>query len=169
MVLDGTIVTNNHVIKGSQSCLVTIPDARTGAPTSIYTASPYSVPGLSELYDIAVLKVTGSYTDTNTKVWGVYPTTFPIFVRPNTCKDEAPKLGDPVRIYGYPVTSGGLNLTITEGIISSFADNGDILTSAKVDSGNSGGLAVNSQTGCMLGIPSAVTLTGNYQNLGIDV
>ncbi|MFA7676260.1 MAG: trypsin-like peptidase domain-containing protein, partial [Candidatus Shapirobacteria bacterium] len=79
----------------------------------------------------------------------------------------SPSLGENVIIYGYPVTSGGYNLTITDGIISSLNDDGTILTSAKIDSGNSGGLAVN-QNGCFVGVPSAV-VNGDYQNLGVII
>ncbi len=164
---DGTILTNNHVIAGSKGCLVSLPDPNTGAPAEIYNAEPYIVPKLSKQYDMAVLVVTSAYKDSDGKVWGTYPKTFSAFVFPSSCKNNSPKLGDAVRIYGYPVTSGGYNLTITDGIISSFSDDGDILTSANIDNGNSGGLAVD-QNDCMVGIPSAV-LTGNYQNLGVII
>ena len=43
-------------------------------------------------------------------------------------------------------------------------EDGNIYTSAKVDSGNSGGLAVD-DLGCMVGIPTAVS-SGEYENLG---
>ena len=165
---DGTVLTNNHVIAGSTSCQVTIPDPETGQIAEIYDAAPVITPTLSQEYDVATLKIDGSYTDASGTTWGAYPTTFPVFTIPNTCNTSTQsQLNDSVRIYGYPVTSGGYNLTVTDGIISSFADDGDILTSAKVDSGNSGGLAVD-QNGCWLGIPSAV-VSGNYQNLGVII
>jgi len=164
---DGIVQTNNHVIDGASSCLITLPDKTTGEPNSIYKANPLIIPGLSKEYDIAFLQINNAYTDNNGKKWGKYPTTFHAFISPKACSNYTPKLGEPIKIYGYPVTSGGYNLTITDGIISSFADNQDILTSAKVDSGNSGGLAVNNN-GCYLGIPSAV-VSGNYQNLGVII
>ena len=165
---DGTVLTNNHVITGATICQVTIPDPATGGIAEIYDAAPVITPTLSQQYDIATLKIDGSYTDASGTTWGTYPTTFTPFTLPSTCNTSTPsQLGDSVRIYGYPVTSGGLNLTVTDGVISSFADDGDILTSAKVDSGNSGGLAVD-QSGCWLGIPSAV-VSGNYQNLGVII
>ncbi|MBU6321027.1 MAG: trypsin-like peptidase domain-containing protein [Patescibacteria group bacterium] len=165
---DGTILTNNHVIQGAKECEVTIPDPATGQISKIYKAVPSIVPKLSKKYDVATLKIDAAYTDKNGKTWGTYPATFTAFVSPSTCDPTQPsKLGDSVRIYGYPVTSGGYNLTVTDGLLSSFSDNGYILTSAKVDSGNSGGLAVD-QDGCWLGIPSAVE-AGNYQNLGVII
>lgn len=166
---DGIILTNNHVIAGSTSCKITIPNV-TGGIDKIYEAIPVIavLPKLSEKYDVATLKINATYTDSNGKTWGTYPTTFSPFILPKTCNvNEPSKLGDSVRIYGYPVTSGGFNLTITDGTISSFTNEGDILTSAQIDNGNSGGLAVD-QNGCWLGIPSAV-VSGNYQNLGVII
>ncbi len=164
---DGYVVTNNHVIFESKACLVTIPNTSSGAPEEIYIAEPIIIPTLSEQYDIAMLKIDMAYTDSDGKVWGVFPKSFVAYQRPEICHDYEPKLEDDVRIFGYPVASGGLNLTITNGIISSFSEYNEILTSAKIDSGNSGGLAVN-KDGCMLGIPSAV-LTGEYENLGVII
>lgn len=163
---DGIVLTNNHVIANAKNCMVTLPDPATGEPVSIYESKPFIVPDLSDKYDIAMLEIDGSYTDSDGKTWGDYPTTFPA-LNPPDCSNETSQLGDSIKIYGYPVTSGGYNLTITEGIISSFSDDGNILTSAKIDSGNSGGLAVD-QKGCFVGIPSAV-IKGKYQNLGVII
>lgn len=164
---DGYVLTNNHVIAGATSCLVSLPDTTTGSPKEIYVGTPIIYPGLSTQYDIAMVNINNAYTDSDGKIWGNYPRSFPTFTISDVCKNYIPSLGDSVRIYGYPVTSGGYNLTITDGIISSFADDGSILTSAKIDSGNSGGFAV-SQSGCWLGIPSAV-VSGHYQNLGVII
>ena len=165
---DGTVLTNNHVITGSKQCQISIPNPATGQAAKIYNATPVIIPTLSQEYDVATLKIDGAYTDASGTTWGIYPTTFPAFVLPSTCSTSTQsQLNDSVRIYGYPDTSGGYNLTVTDGVISSFADDGSILTSAKVDSGNSGGLAID-QNGCWLGIPSAV-VTGNYQNLGVII
>jgi len=164
---DGTILTNNHVISGSSFCLVTLADKTSGQATEAYWASPITFLNISDEYDIAFLSITEAYTDEDGVVYGDYPRTFPLFSSPSICDNYSPSLGESITIYGYPVTSGGYNLTITDGIISSFADDGTILTSAKIDSGNSGGLAVN-KNGCFVGIPSAV-VDGNYQNLGVII
>ncbi|HWA51688.1 MAG TPA: trypsin-like peptidase domain-containing protein [Patescibacteria group bacterium] len=164
---DGLVLTNNHVIDQATSCIVTLPDSTTGSPKEIYVGTPQSVPGLSKLYDIATVQINKPYTDSSGKTWGMDPLNFATYKSPDTCKTYTPHLGDSIRIYGYPVTSGGYNLTITEGIISSFSNDGYILTSAKVDSGNSGGFAT-SQDGCWIGIPSAV-VSGNFQNLGVII
>jgi S1-C subfamily serine protease len=70
-----------------------------------------------------------------------------------------------VRIFGYPAISGGYSLTITDGIISSFPGGGEIVTSAKISRGNSGGLAVD-KYGCMIGVPTLVSSDEN-ESLGI--
>ncbi|MFA4998601.1 MAG: RDD family protein [Candidatus Paceibacterota bacterium] len=163
---DGFVLTNNHVISGAISCKITIPDSK-GAISKVYIAEPLIIPDLSEKYDIAGLTITGSYTDSKGKTWGDYPTVFPAFTDPTDCINNDNQLGDSLIIYGYPITSGGVNLTVTKGNISSFSDDGSILTDAQIDSGNSGGLAVN-QYGCFVGIPSAV-LFGDYQNLGVII
>lgn len=164
---DGLVLTNNHVIARAKSCAITLPDPTSGVPIYIYEAKPIIVPDLSEQYDIAMLEIDNSYTDSDGKTWGDYPTSFPAYARLDSCDNSDLQLGDSIKIYGYPVTSGGYNLTVTEGIISSFSDDGNILTSAKIDSGNSGGFAID-QNGCFLGIPSAV-IEGKYQNLGVII
>lgn len=172
MTADGLILTNSHVIPQvgevprvqDGKCLVVLPDEDTGEPKEIYYAEPQITKGLSAQYDIATLQIDSVYVDEDGKSWGTYPKTFPEFQNGSKCEDYI-KLGDSVRIYGYPVTSGGYNLTVTDGIVSSFNSDGTVLTSAKIDSGNSGGLAID-QYGCFIGIPSAV-VEGNYQNLGV--
>jgi len=61
------------------------------------------------------------------------------------------------------------NLIVTEGIISGATDDGlNFYTSAKIDSGNSGGLAVSKINGevCMVGVPTWVS-QGQYNNLAM--
>ena len=67
------------------------------------------------------------------------------------------KVGDHLSVLGYPAV-GGETLTVTDGIISGFeTDNGYqfIKTSAKIDKGNSGGIAIE-DNGCVLGIPTYI-------------
>jgi len=74
------------------------------------------------------------------------------------CTTKA-SIGTPVVIIGYPVTGARENITATEGIVSGY-ENNFYITSAKVEQGNSGGIAVNVKENCMLGIPT-------YSNRGI--
>lgn len=73
------------------------------------------------------------------------------------CVNHNPRLGENVRVFGYPeISAGGYYLTITDGLVSSLPDDGTIFTSAKINHGSSGGLAVDSN-GCMLGVPSMIS------------
>ena len=171
---DGIIITNSHVIPQNETdlltpeygCLVTLPDPDTGVPIEMYYADPVVIPELSDEYDLAVLEIYDVVVDEDGYTYGQYPNTFPAFDDTDLCVEEYIKLGEPVRIFGYPASSGNNSLTITEGVVSNFPDDGKtILTSAKVDSGNSGGLAID-RFGCQLGIPTAVSI-GEYENLGV--
>jgi hypothetical protein len=171
----GLVVSNSHIIPqdkdalniSKEGCFVILPDATTGSPKEVYIATPIVFNELSDEYDLALLTINDVYTDENGKKYGTYPKKFPAFDDTGRCKDEQIKLGESVRILGYPVSSGGYNLTITDGIVSSFSDDGSVLTSAKIDQGNSGGLAID-ENGCMLGVPSAVR-QGEYNNLGVII
>ncbi len=73
------------------------------------------------------------------------------------CTTEQVKLGDAVRIYGFPFRAAKGNMLITDGIVSGInADDGMFVTSAKVDHGNSGGTALNTSKSCFIGIPTAI-------------
>src|SRR3990172_8645015 len=80
-----------------------------------------------------------------------------------------------VYVFGYPTSALKMNtykeehnLIITSGIISGVDGNGNYYTDAKIDSGNSGGLAVSKIDNkiCLAGIPTWVS-QGNFENLGI--
>jgi cell division protein FtsL len=171
----GLVVSNSHIIPqnkkslniSEQGCFVILPDINTGAPKEIYLAKPIVFNNLSDEYDLAFLTIYNVYTDEDGEKYGQYPKELPTFDDTELCEDGQIKLGESVRILGYPVSSGGYNLTITDGIVSSFSDDGNILTSAKIDQGNSGGLAID-KDGCMIGIPSAVS-EGKYDKLGVII
>ncbi|MCR4261089.1 MAG: serine protease [Candidatus Colwellbacteria bacterium] len=72
-----------------------------------------------------------------------------------TC--NAISIGDHISVLGYPGI-GGESLTVTDGIVSGFEfRSGEryIKTSAKIDQGNSGGIAIM-DSGCIVGIPTYV-------------
>jgi hypothetical protein len=89
------------------------------------------------------------------------------------CRGE-PSIGDPLVILGFPVygtavampatSNNPIEITATEGIISGMAA-GYYTTSAKIDHGNSGGLAIDTTNDCYLGIPTA-SYTGSIESLG---
>lgn len=177
---EGVVITNSHVIPQDEEyiltkdegCIVILSNQVTGQPEEMYWAKPIVYPGLSDDYDLAYLEIYAVYVDEAGDNWGTFPRNFPsIFAEEHKydeiCQFRTHKLGDPLRVYGYPSMSGGNSLTITDGIISSFSDDGQIFTSAKIDAGNSGGLAVD-YTGCVIGIPVAVQ-EGIYQNMGVII
>lgn len=75
-------------------------------------------------------------------------------------------IGDHLTVLGYPGI-GGESLTATDGIVSGFEFEGSlryIKTSAKIEQGNSGGVAIK-DSGCILGIPTYVS-TGKIESIG---
>ncbi|MCK5044463.1 trypsin-like peptidase domain-containing protein [Candidatus Parcubacteria bacterium] len=175
---DGLVLTNAHIIPESAKddiyvdetlCLVILPDPDTGSPDEIYYAYPIFAEGLSDEYDLVFMQIHDVFYDYEEGIaYGEYPKKFPAYVDQEQCGDDNVKLGEPVRIYGYPAISGGYALTITDGVVSSLLiDEGLIITSAKISYGNSGGLAVD-QNGCMIGMPSMVTGDEN-ESLGVII
>ncbi|MFA6410039.1 MAG: trypsin-like peptidase domain-containing protein [Candidatus Buchananbacteria bacterium] len=80
----------------------------------------------------------------------------------NYCNKTA-NTGDQIVVLGYPGIGSSTGITATEGIISGY-DNGYYITSAKVEHGNSGGIAVLIKDNCYLGIPSYVSV-GELESL----
>ncbi len=130
----GYIITNAHVIAGSQSIKVTIKDGTTFDAT--VTASDSN-------QDIAIIKLTSNRTD------------FPVMTL-GTMADVV--VGSNIMAAGFPA---GTDLpgpaTFTSGIISAmrnYSGSNYIQTDAAINPGNSGGCLVTSN-GKMIGIPSA--------------
>ncbi|MCR4330213.1 MAG: trypsin-like peptidase domain-containing protein [Candidatus Roizmanbacteria bacterium] len=174
MTEEGIILTNSHIIPqdknnlhvDEEGCIVVLPDPKTGQPKDIYLAHPIVIPGLSDKYDLAYVSIYAAYYDESDKKYaGEYPRKFPTFDDTARCTNENLKLGESVRIFGYPAISGGYSLTVTDGLVSSFPGDGLIVTSAKISHGNSGGLAVD-KNGCMIGVPSLVSSDEN-ESLGV--
>ncbi len=170
---NGVILTNNHIIPQDkdgnptvQDCMVTLPDSQ-GKVKEIYYGEPIIITGLSQDYDLAFIRITGAYTDDKGVTYGKYPNKFPSFFT-DGCENDDVKLGEKVRVFGYPaISGGGYYLTITDGIVSSLPNDGTIVTSAKVDHGDSGGLAVD-ENGCMMGIPAMIS-SDKSESLGVII
>lgn len=91
------------------------------------------------------------------------------------CSEKA-AVGTPVAILGYPASSINIEefappQSVTTGIISGYDasyKSSNYLVSAKVDHGNSGGLALGKENGkiCLLGIPTWVVV-GQVESTGI--
>ncbi|TPW31947.1 DegQ family serine endoprotease [Pararhizobium mangrovi] len=141
---NGTIVTNNHVVKNASSVEVTLDDG------SQYKAK---VLGTDEKTDLAVLKIDAS-KQLPTVQWD---------------DSNHLKLGDPVLALGNPF---GIGTTVTSGIISARGrdlHNGpydDFLqVDAAINHGNSGGPLVD-MNGKVVGINSAI-YSPNGGNVGV--
>lgn len=160
------ILTNRHVVEtddGSRSrCSVVLyPDPQDTSRFLRFASRGHRV--LESFYDLAAL--------TPELTTGTTPGTLADLRRHALPVDElnpcqAPALGDPVAVFGYPAI-GGDSLTMTEGILSGteYAQGVRYFkTSAKIDHGNSGGLALK-RTGCLLGVPTFVR-SGSLESLG---
>ncbi len=145
---DGTILTNSHVVTLAPPCgHDRIAIAVTGSPDAPaevrYDASVIiDDPQL----DLAVLRVNGPVDPPLATVEIGTATTL--------------RLGDQVRVLGYPAI-GGSTVTVTSGTISGFvspvtaADGGWVKSDAAISGGSSGGLAVDDD-GLLIGIPTRV-------------
>jgi serine protease Do len=141
---DGTIVTNNHVVKDAESVTVTLDDGKT---------LPAKVIGTDPRTDIAVLKVDAGHR-------------LP-YIELGESNDVKP--GEWVIAMGNPFGLGG---TVTAGIVSAISrDIGDgpydqfIQTDAPINEGNSGG-PLFTQQGKVIGMNTAI-LSPSGGSIGI--
>ena len=82
--------------------------------------------------------------------------------RTDVCKEV--NIGEKLVVIGYPSTGSAEGITATEGMISG-TDGQYYTTSAKMEHGNSGGLAISLKNNCYIGIPS-YAITGSIESLG---
>lgn len=145
---DGYIVTNNHVVAGSDKVTVTMSDRKT------YTAK---VIAADPSYDLAVIKIDA--------------TNLPVMLFGNSSDT---KVGQWVLAIGYPLY---LDATVTAGIISAksrhlglnhdksggqqLAVESFLQTDAAVNPGNSGGALINT-SGQLVGINAAIASPTGY-------
>ncbi len=79
------------------------------------------------------------------------------------CSEKAP-VGSSIVILGYPTIGTAQDITATEGIISGY-EGYYYITSAKIEHGNSGGIAILIKSNCELGVPTGV-VAGELESLG---
>jgi len=157
----GYILTNHHVVEDlpEDACMVGFPDPKTGLIREAYWTTIITDKADETGHDLAYLAIERPIFDEDGNLYGYYDKvangSFPYFEHTDECLATATQLGEELRILGYPPLSGG-SLTVTNGLVSSlYSQDGYIVTSAKIVSGNSGGLAVDSN-GCYVGVPTAV-------------
>ena len=146
------VITNRHVLTGPafynlDSCKVKFPETNSEFLVSIDDIA-FSI---SE-YDWGTLDINNPDDNLN-KITSTFP---------KLC-DQKPVLGDEMVVLGYPGIGSKNGTTATEGIISGF-DGSYFITSAKVDQGNSGGVAIIQKESCLLGIPTYASL-GQVESL----
>ncbi len=140
-----TITTNFHVSGSPTSfCIVKLPEAPSYAKLGVprFALIGKYDPNYPEV-DIALLHL----FDAKEK-FGSFPLPY--------CQSSEIKIGDRITLLGYP-SFGGNTLTITDGIISGTIQTKwgpRYKTSAKIDLGNSGGLAIDNNNRCVIGIPT---------------
>lgn len=135
---DGLVLTNEHVVRGSRG------------QVQVFTTAGASLMGqviaTDRANDLALVRLSSS---------GPFP-----FV---SLSDQAGiQVGQKVYAIGSPF---GLSGTLTTGILSRIADNGDLQTDAAINPGNSGGPLLNSR-GELIGVNKAI-LSPSRGNIGI--
>ena len=160
----GTIVlTNKHVIL-DDSYLWNGVDSNPAAScvVKVYGIGEMKVSGPNRVFRPAAGGEDWVQIELNSKTTGSSYNPFANLPNFNVCTEA--NLGDEVVILGYPAIGAQGGITATEGIVSGIEGN-YYITSAKIDQGNSGGLAVLVKDNCYLGIPTSARL-GAVESLG---
>ncbi len=171
---EGNILTNRHVITNedwsiietSPTCHVGVTEDISQPPVFKYYADLVAYSPAPDTYeeddfDIAVLDIYDVCPRDECEDAPLHlPSSFP-YLEMGDSEDLI--LGSYVSILGYP-ESGGDTFNFTEGIISGQLGNFTLKTDAKIDSGNSGGAALNAYNQ-LIGIPSWV-LSGEIESIG---
>jgi len=174
------IVTNEHVIAGDDYCVIY------NSNVGMFGLNLSAVKVWNQLADEAIIPV--SELPSSKPVSGlpsVNSLNYDISSLQD-CPSNVPQ-DSPVLVIGYPAFSTILNTNnpeeafknqiTTNGTISGYdapsknqgLPDSNYYISATIDSGNSGGIAFskNADGLCLLGIPTWITLTGNFNNEGI--
>lgn len=173
------VLTNYHVIKDAEKCVISITNSANevigvfNAGSSIYTFNKDT--------DQAVLSMSTPLSSNNVPVANYNYSLSTL----RKCPNNFP-VGSPVVIVGFPAyakrdatvsvpnvgTVHAIYRTTTNGIISGYdsstSGNPNYFVSAKIDNGNSGGIALAKDAGglCSLGLPTWLSV-GNYETQGL--
>lgn len=173
------IITNYHVVKDADRCVISITNSA-NTTTGIFNVKG-SVFTFNKNMDAAILAIGTSVSSTSVPVANYNYA----LAQVRKCTNLMP-VGSPIVIIGYPAyakrdsiltidTIGKVNViyrTVTNGIISgydtSLLGEPNYFVSAKIDNGNSGGvtLAKDANGLCVLGLPTWLTV-GNYETQGL--
>lgn len=150
------VVTNKHVFEEqgiiADFCMVQLPN-----DDAVYVPWTNFMISKDKTVDLAMIKITQP-----TKYMQNLEVDNPL------CEQKA-AVGDKVVILGYPDIGSSESITATEGIISGY-EGYYYVTSAKIEYGNSGGVAISVKDNCNLGVPTNVVV-GELESLGriIDI
>ncbi|MBU3942580.1 serine protease [Patescibacteria group bacterium] len=167
---EGLIITNRHVISNedwsvitaSPTCYVAITNDISEEPVIKYTAEliAYSPENSSDFdFDVAILYISGVCEECENAPRFI-PSEFS-YLEPGY--SDGLNLGDYIAIAGYPTIGAG-TFNFTEGIVSGRVGGFVIKTDAKIDSGNSGGSALNNKYE-LIGVPTW-TISGGAESMG---
>jgi S1-C subfamily serine protease len=173
------VLTNYHVVKDASRCVVIMTNA-SNSQTGVFALKP-SVYSYNTGTDEAVLDIGSSLSSVSVPIDNYNYSLSQV----KKCVSPV-AVGTPVVIIGFPAyakrdstvtidTIGTVNTifrTATNGIISGYdtstAGAANYFVSAKIDNGNSGGIALAKDSSglCVLGLPTWLTV-GNYETQGL--
>lgn len=161
---DPAVVTNRHVLRyydsfGNTECTADTINLHfsNGKTYTVYTdpvKTEIVKTHTNENIDMSIVYISNASTD----IKDIITSRFQPY-----CTGK-PAIGDKIVILGYPSIGATSGITATEGIISGY-DGLYYVTSAKIEHGNSGGIAVLVKDNCVLGMPSA-SVVGSIESLG---
>ena len=183
--LSHAVLTNKHVVQGAEKCVLVVSD-KDSASLGVYALNGVAVT-FNKNTDTAAVAI-GDVVSATAPSLNSYNYSMSSLRK---CPSSI-SLGSPVVIIGFPAyakrdtevilpTIGNVKTifrTVTNGIVSGY-DTSDVapkgnlkdpnfFISAKIDSGNSGGIAIAKDGDglCVLGIPTWLTV-GNYETQGL--
>ncbi len=167
---EGIIITNRHVvsnedwsvIKSAPTCYVAVTGDIAWPPTIKYTANLIAYVPVTDDYfdfDIAILYINDICQECEDAPSSL-PSSFPYL---DLGYSDILSPGDYVAIAGYPEIGAG-TFNFTDGIISGRVGRFVLKTDAKIDSGNSGGSALNAKNQ-LIGVPTW-TISGYAESMG---
>lgn len=177
--LKQAILTNYHVVKDATRCAIIMTNAA-NVPTGMFSTQS-SIYTFNNDTDEAVLSIGSPLSSSSVPIANYNYSLSNV----RKCTSLLP-VGTPVVIIGFPAyakrdstvvintlgTTNAVYRTTTNGIISGYDTSGkgdaNYFVSAKIDAGNSGGIALaKDSTGlCVLGLPTWLTV-GNYETQGL--
>ncbi len=147
---DGYILTNNHVVEGSQQIQVELTDKR---------VFPAKVIGIDPESDLAVIKIEGEQ----------FPAIEFADSQALQVADVVLAIGNPFGVFGNTVTMGIVSALGRTQVSESSPFESFIQTDAAINQGNSGGALVNTK-GELVGINSSIfTRTGDFSGIGFAI